>query len=128
MMQTNYSALIIDDNFYNRDIFRFALENADYTVTDAESGQDGLNLLEKEKYHLLVLDLQMPGMNGLEVLKQIRQDSRYQHMRVIVVTANGHLATQEVDKLTDHLMFKPIDVVGFSHFVSRLKRVFDAEK
>lgn len=128
MMQTNYSALIIDDNFYNRDIFRFALENADYTVTDAESGQDGLNLLEKEKYHLLVLDLQMPGMNGLEVLKQIRQDSHYQHMRVIVVTANGHLATQEVDKLTDHLMFKPIDVVGFSHFVSRLKRVFDAEK
>lgn len=128
MIQTGYSALIIDDNFYNRDIFRFALENADYTVTDAESGLEGLTLLEKQKFNLLVLDLQMPGMNGLEVLKQIRQESRYQQMRVIVVTANGHLATQEVDKLTDHLMFKPIDVVGFSHFVSRLKRVFDAEK
>jgi two-component system cell cycle response regulator DivK len=127
MAEKMYSALVIDDNFYNRDIFRFALEDAQYTVTDAENGYDGLNLLDKQTYNLLVLDLQMPGINGLEVLKLVRENPRHKNMRIIVITANGHLATNEVDVLTDHLMFKPIDVVGFSHFVSRLKRVFDAQ-
>lgn len=125
---TDYTALVIDDNFYNRDIFRFALENAQYNVVEAEDGPAGLILLEGEKFDLLVLDLQMPMMNGTEVLRQLRSDPRYNKMRVIVVTANSHLATKEVDALADHVMFKPIDVVGFSHFVNRLKKVFDTEK
>lgn len=122
-----YTALVVDDNFYNRDIFRFALESAQYEVTEAEDGEHGLKLLENQHYNLLVLDLQMPGINGLDVLKQVKQDPKHTKMRIIVITANAHLATNEVDKLTDHLMFKPIDVVGFSHFVTRLKKIFDAE-
>lgn len=122
-----YTALVVDDNFYNRDIFRFALESAQYEVTEAEDGEHGLKLLENQHYNLLVLDLQMPGINGLDVLKQVKQDPKHAKMRIIVITANAHLATNEVDKLTDHLMFKPIDVVGFSHFVTRLKKIFDAE-
>jgi CheY-like chemotaxis protein len=115
------TALVIDDNWYNRDIFRIALENAGYRVTAAESGQNGLDLLAQQLFDLLVLDLQMPGIDGREVLNIVRSQPKHCKMRVIVVTANPHMATDKVDNLADHVMHKPIDVVSFSQFTKRLK-------
>jgi CheY-like chemotaxis protein len=67
-----FSALIVDDNWFNRDIFRIALQTADYTIREAEDGQQCLDILEHEAFHLLVLDLQMPGLDGRGVLRQVR--------------------------------------------------------
>lgn len=120
-----HSALIVDDNWYNRDVFRIALENADYNVTEAENGQDGLDHLEKRTFNLLVLDLQMPGIDGQTVLKTIRQQERHSKMRIVVVTANPHMATEAVDEMADHVMQKPIDVVSFARFTQRLKSASD---
>jgi CheY-like chemotaxis protein len=123
MSEVKHSALIVDDNWYNRDVFRIALENAGYTVAQAENGQEGLDCLAARTYNLLVLDLQMPGIDGTTVLKQIRGQDQHKTMRVVVVTANPHMATHEVDDLADHVMQKPIDVVSFARFTQRLKSV-----
>jgi len=119
----NYTALIVDDNFYNRHIFHIALESVGYAVTEMEDGLQGTILLRDHTFHLLVLDLQMPMMDGRAVLKQVRGQPLHENMHIIVVTANAHMATDDIDLMADYVMFKPIDVVEFSEFARRLKRI-----
>ena len=119
----NYTALIVDDNFYNRHIFHIALESVGYAVTEMENGLQGTALLQDRTFHLLVLDLQMPAMDGRAVLRQVRGQPLHEHMHIIVVTANAHMATDDIDLMADYVMFKPIDVVEFSEFARRLKRI-----
>jgi CheY-like chemotaxis protein len=116
-----YTALVVDDNFYNRDIFKIALINAGFQVTETASGTEGLTILQKEVFDLLVLDLQMPDMDGREVLRSINEGQPgRKRMRTIVVTANAHMATDEVEDAADYIMYKPIDVMEFTRFVKRL--------
>lgn len=122
---TQHTVLIVDDNWYNRDIFRMALESADYLITEADAGQKALDILAQQTFNLLVLDLQMPGIDGNKVLVALRNDPRHAKMRILVVTANPHMATEQVNELADHVMMKPIDVVSFSRFTQRLKAAFD---
>ncbi len=113
-------ALVVDDNWYNRDIFRIALKDAGYEVSELEDGSHGLDTLDQQTFALMILDLQMPTVDGLTLLRQIRQTGKYAPMRIVVVTANAHMATTEVYKLADYVMLKPISVLDFSAFVRRL--------
>ncbi len=118
-----FSALIIDDNWFNRDIFRIALESAGYSVTELDNGSEGIALLEQQTFNLLILDLQMPLVDGRTVLVKIREHALHKKMRVVVVTANAHMATSDVDEMADYVMYKPINVMEFSEFVRRLKNM-----
>jgi two-component system, OmpR family, response regulator ResD len=69
MAASENSALVVDDHYHNRDLFRIALENAGYTVTEARNGEEAITILEKETFRLLILDLHMPIMDGTQVLK-----------------------------------------------------------
>lgn len=124
--EKTHISLIIDDNWYNRDIFRMALEEARYEVIQAEGGYLGLELLENNPVDLLVLDLHMPDIDGYEVLRKMRSQSRFDATRILVVTANAHMATDEVSDLADFIMYKPISIIEFSQFVLRLKKSFTA--
>lgn len=128
IMVNNPTALIVDDNFYNRDIFRIALEGALYDVTEAGDGAAALSLLENQTYHLMVLDLQMPGIDGQKVLERVRKQPRFDSMRVVVVTANSHMVPGLVESLADHVMFKPVEIVDFGNFARRLRGSFLADK
>jgi CheY-like chemotaxis protein len=114
------TALIVDDNFYNRQIFQMALESVGYKVSESEDGIQGTNVLKNETFDLLVLDLQMPEMDGRAVLKTVREQDMHRKMRILVITANAHMATGDVDDLADYVMFKPINVMEFSEFARRL--------
>jgi CheY-like chemotaxis protein len=116
-----YSALIVDDNFYNRDIFKIALEFAGYSVAAADNGEIGISMLGRQTYNLLILDLQMPVIDGREVLRSVKQMPKHKTMNIIVVTANAHMATDDVSDLADFVMYKPINVAEFTDFVRRLK-------
>jgi CheY-like chemotaxis protein len=120
---TTFSALIIDDNWFNRDIFRIALESAGYSVTELDNGSEGIALLEKQTFNLLILDLQMPLVDGHTVLVRVKEQPLHKKMRVVVVTANAHMATGDVDEMADYVMYKPINVMEFSEFVRRLKNM-----
>jgi CheY-like chemotaxis protein len=122
---TKISALVVDDNFFNRDIFRIALEHAGYEVACAENGMQGLELLTARTFNLLVLDLQMPQIDGRAVLKEIHagNTSASKAMRVVVVTANAHMATEDINDWADYVMYKPINVPEFADFVKRLRDV-----
>jgi CheY-like chemotaxis protein len=116
-------ALIVDDNWYNCDIFRIALEKAGYGVEIAYNGRDGLEFLETKPYRILIIDLQMPGLNGIEVLTKIKDNPNRKAMYILVVTANAYMATEELEDLSDMVMFKPVNIADLTFFLERVKRI-----
>lgn len=114
------TALVVDDNYYNRDLCRLALEHVGYEVTEVENGALAVQRLQDETFDLLILDLAMPELNGVEVLREIK--NRYAPMSIIVMTANPHMVVEEVSEYVDLVMFKPIDITGFIKLVRRLRQ------
>ncbi len=72
-----------------------ALQGKGYAVRTAPSGPELLSLLESERPDLLVMDVMMPGMSGLEVLRRIRADDRWAELPVMMVTAYPHADVRE---------------------------------
>ena len=90
--------LIVDDEMINRDLLGNLLEN-DYELIFASNGNEAIDQIKQNKDTLsvILLDLIMPGMNGLEVLRQIKSDSQLKNVPVIVITSDQE---SEVESLT----------------------------
>lgn len=112
------TALVVDDNYFNRDLFKLALEHVGYVVLEAENGLIALNMLKESEFDLLVVDLAMPELDGVSLIRKIREGEGHERMIIVVVTANHHLATNEVD--ADYVMYKPINIAEFAPFTQRL--------
>ncbi len=78
---------VADDNSALRNGLNLALKARGYSVRTASDGPALLSLLESERPDLLLLDVMMPGMSGLEVLRRIREDQRWSDLPVLLVTA-----------------------------------------
>lgn len=90
-MPENKNILIIDDEKNIRMTIKKALENAGYTVDTAINGEDGLKKLKDDKYPLILLDMKLPGIDGLEVLERINE--RDYQSNVIMITGYGTVET-----------------------------------
>jgi len=77
--------LVIDDEESIRKSFVLAFEGAGYTVDTADSGEKGIEMGQRDKYGLIFLDLKMPGMDGIEVLRELRKTDK--DTPIYVVTA-----------------------------------------
>ena len=77
--------LIVDDEEVLRDVLRAVLESEGFSVLTAASGEEGLNTIDAEELDLVILDVMLPGITGLETLRQIKETHPY--MPVIVITA-----------------------------------------
>lgn len=113
-------ALIVYDNFFNRDLCALVLQRTGYAVQQAENGQDALDLLRREAFDLLLLDLAMPVKDGITVMHELKQDKAAERMYVIIMTANPHMLFHE-DTDVDYTLCKPMDIVAFEQLVLRLK-------
>ena len=65
--------LVVDDEQQIRDMYVQAFSEAGYTVKSAESAEEALEILEKERFWVMFLDLNLPGMNGVDLCRQIRK-------------------------------------------------------
>jgi DNA-binding NtrC family response regulator len=83
-LKNNSQILIIDDEDSMRDSMRQALKKEGYVIHEAQDGQGGLMLFHKETYHLVFLDLKLPGISGLQVLRQMKDMSP--ETPVIIIT------------------------------------------
>ena len=68
--------LVVEDEADIRRLVRYNLEQEGYTVLEAADGEEALALARKQRPHLVVLDLMLPGMNGLEVCRVLRAEER----------------------------------------------------
>ena len=97
--------LLIDDDKVIRKLFSRALEATSYEVHTAESGEKGLELLRAVKYDLIFLDLYMPGMSGIEVIREIRKTDM--DVLIYIVTAYYKEFLEEISKaINDGLKFE----------------------
>jgi CheY-like chemotaxis protein len=76
--------LVVDDESYLRELIRETLRTRQYDATTASNGAEALDLLSRGKYDIVVTDVVMPGMEGLELVKQIRR--LYPQIRILVLT------------------------------------------
>jgi CheY-like chemotaxis protein len=79
--------LIVDDKASNRELLKTGLEYAGHTVLEAADGEQALLVMKSERPELVLLDIQMPGLNGYEVLERVMADEELRHIPVVAVTA-----------------------------------------
>ena len=104
--------IVIDDERAIRKSFELALEESGYVVDTASSGKEGLEMLQNESYDLVFLDLKMPGLTGVETLREIRK--RDETIHVYIVTAFygeffDKLRTMAENGIEFEVLNKPVD-------------------
>jgi CheY-like chemotaxis protein len=107
--------LIIEDNVLNRKLVRDVLQAKGYRTLETETAEEGVRLAREHLPALVLMDIQLPGMNGIEALGQLRADPVTQAIPVIAVTASA--MTQNRQQIMaagfDGYQPKPINVAAF---------------
>jgi len=113
--------LIIEDNEKNRKLERDILQFHGYQTVEADTAEEGIRLAQATPPALILMDIQLPGMNGIEALQRLRTDPRLRAIPVIAVTASA--MTHDRQKIMaagfDGYQAKPIDVTQFVAAVRR---------
>ncbi|MBI5033150.1 MAG: response regulator [Chloroflexi bacterium] len=81
------SVLVVDDNDINRDVLTRRLTRQGHTVATANNGRHALDLIAREKFDLILLDLMMPEMNGFQVLEHLKADPNLREIPVLMISA-----------------------------------------
>jgi two-component system, cell cycle response regulator DivK len=107
--------LVVEDNERNLKLLRDVLEYAGYDVRVARTGEDGVTLAVKEPPDLVLMDLQLPGIDGMEALRQLRASPRTADIPVVAVTAQAMKQDRErvLEAGFDGYVEKPISVRAF---------------
>lgn len=83
--------LVVDDSESIRNIVGFALSEEGYNITTANDGLDALNKLDDDSFKLIVTDLYMPNMTGLELIKEVRKIDSYKFTPILFLTTENHM-------------------------------------
>ena len=114
--------LLVEDNDNNRLLVRDVLKASGYRVAEAETAEEGLQMAVQQQPALILMDIQLPGMNGIEALRQLRADPVTRAIPVIAVTASA--MTQDRHQIMaagfDGYQSKPISVKGFLQAVREM--------
>lgn len=89
-MEPKVKILVIEDERDINDLISLQLNREGYDVTQSYDGQDGLMKALNSEFHVVVLDWMLPSINGLEILKKIREQKKSDKMAIIMATAKGH--------------------------------------
>ena len=111
----NELILIVEDNEKNRKLVRDILQHKGYQTLEAETGEDGVRLAQESSPALILMDIQLPGMNGIEALGRLRADPKTKKIPVIAVTASAmtHDRAKIMAAGFDGYQSKPINVKEF---------------
>jgi CheY-like chemotaxis protein len=114
--------LVIDDNPVNLKLASEVLLADGHTVIRAEDAEQALSLLETQMPDLVLTDIALPRMDGLELTRRLKADPRYQHLPVVALTASAMKGDQArvLDAGCDAYIAKPIDTRTLSAQLMRL--------
>ena len=107
--------LIIEDNVRNLKLVRDSLQGSGYETLEASTAEAGIALALEQALDLVLMDIQLPGMNGIDALKALRADPRTASIPVVAVTAS--VTSRDVERITaagfDGFIAKPIRYASF---------------
>lgn len=103
--------LIVEDDMFIRDIYKVRFEQEGYEVTLAENGMACLDVLQKKNPDMILLDIMMPGMNGIDVLKKLKERDDWKEIPVIMLTN-----ISEREKVNEVMDLQVKDYLIKSHF------------
>jgi len=109
----NVNVLIVDDEKDFRDLFAELVTRMGYSVITAENGKVALEKIKKTPIRAAIIDYNMPGMNGLELLIQIKKQDTEVFVVLISGYGNGELETEALQKGADEYVVKPMDINKF---------------
>lgn len=112
------TVLVVDDDSLVRRLVRTVLEADGYEVEEAANGPDGLEAASRSHPDLMVLDVMMPGMDGIEVCRRLDRHGT----KVLMLTASDDVATEEAGRAAgaDHFLVKPFSPVALLESVEKL--------
>lgn len=114
--------LVVEDNPINLELIVELLEFEGYTVLSANSGETSIPLAQQEQPDLILMDVSLPGMSGLETVRALRAAPRTQTIPIVAVTANALPADQEAAREAGCSTFiaKPIDIETLLKIIKEL--------
>jgi DNA-binding response OmpR family regulator len=102
--------LVVDDSADTREMMAKLLELEQFAVVTAEDGRVGLSVAEVERPDLIITDINMPNLNGLEMIALLRKQSWFTGVPILAITAYGSsIAVDAIDAGADRAMTKPVE-------------------
>ena len=113
--------LVVEDQPDNRQIIRDMLADTGYEITEAENGEEALVAIAKQRPDLILMDIQLPEVSGLEVTKWLKEDDSLKSIPVVAVTAFAMKGDEEIIRQggCEAYISKPISVTSFLDTVRR---------
>lgn len=105
------TVLIVDDNIKKLDLFKDFVESWGYETVTAQQGKDAISLAERYLPDIILLDVMLPGMSGYEVCRELKENTKTQHIPVVMITVLNDIA----DRIhgykigADQFLVKPVD-------------------
>jgi two-component system cell cycle response regulator DivK len=114
--------LVAEDNLPSRELMREILETCGYEVIEAEDGQQALDKLQQTEPDLVLLDIQMPVLDGYAVVRRLRQTPRFANLKILALTAYAMQGDREKVLAAgfDGYLTKPIDTVALAKHIREL--------
>jgi DNA-binding response OmpR family regulator len=115
--------LVVDDEWELRNLLTEFLTGEGYDVIQASNGEEALELAEKEEPQVILLDVKMPGIDGIEVCRRLKEEDKTRFIPIIMVTA---LEDRDVDAFVegaDDFVTKPFSLVELSFRVKSMLRI-----
>ena len=122
--------LVVDDAEHIVELIKFNLESEGYEVIPAYDGKEALKYMQDQKFDLILLDLMLPGIDGIEICRRLRSNLKTKDIPIIMITAKG----EEIDKVlglelvADDYMTKPFSVRELVARVKAMLRRMNREK
>jgi CheY-like chemotaxis protein len=104
--------LVADDNSSSRELMRELFEISDHVILEAANGREALDIIRRNPPDLVLLDLQMPVLDGFSAIRELRSEERFRHLPVVAVTASAMLGDREraIAAGFDSYIAKPINL------------------
>ncbi|MDA0676159.1 MAG: response regulator [Proteobacteria bacterium] len=116
-----HTVLVVEDNALNLRLFNDLLQAKGYNTLNARSGPEALEIMRAQRPDLVLMDIQLPGMSGIEATQEIRKDEALKTVPVVAVTAFAMKGDEETIRKggCDAYISKPISVPDFFATIAR---------
>ena len=115
--------LIVEDNEQNMELFRDLLESHGYVVIEATEGETAINKISQEMPDLILMDIQLPKIDGVEITRRVRENPSLNNIKIIAITAHAMKGDREtfLESGFNDYVSKPIDINSLLQTISHLK-------